>query len=561
MAIIGIDLGTTNSLCAVWRDNKSMLIPNSFGDISTPSVVSMLEDGTLIAGKLAKERMATDPEMTVSSFKIFMGSKKTFRLGNKDFLPEDLSAVILRQIKRDAELYLKEPVTEAVISVPAYFNDSQRTATKLAGELSGLTVNRIINEPSAAALAYRNGAPGEGTFIVLDLGGGTLDISLVDTYEDIVEILAIAGDNHLGGDDFDNAITEKFYELNPGLRQMLSPVELAAVKRQAEVCKIALGGLQEVAMVYSHRGTDYSMVLSREMFVTITAQYFSKIRMLLEKVMRDSHTTASQIDEVLLVGGSTRMGVIKDYVASLMKQRPNDTINPDEAIALGTGVTVGIMERQEGIRDVVLTDICPFTLGTSVYEEANGRSQFFPMIERNSTLPSHVTHYFTTVNDNQTQITFRVYQGESLNPEENLLLETIVVPIPKKPAEEVSVKVIFAYDINGILIVDATCIDNGKTISSVVTSGQKLTEEEKQRRVEALRNMSQNPADLEENRVLIERALELFENSTEHQREIIAHNLTIFERILNSNRLIEIEKSREQFQTFLESIDEFDVWR
>lgn len=561
MAVIGIDLGTTNSLCAVWKDGKSKLVPNTLGEYMTPSVVSINDSGKLIAGKAAKERLITHPACTAASFKLFMGTKKEFKLGGKVFYAEDLSAVVLRQLKQDAELYLNEKVTEAVISVPAYFNDNQRAATKLAGELAGMQVDRIINEPSASALAYHGGNLEDNTFIVFDLGGGTLDISLVDAYENIVEIIAISGDNHFGGDNFDAEIARAFLKQNPGLKGELTAQEQAALKRQAELCKMALSGADNVAMVFEQKKQTYSMVFSRKELVEITSVYFARIKALLEKVLKDGRTTASGIDEVLLVGGSTRMTVIKDYLASLLGKRPNDSIHPDHAVALGAGYVVGIRRRSGDIKDMVLTDICPFSLGTDVYNFAKRQAEFFPMIERNSTLPCSIRHIFSTVKDNQKKVKISVYQGESLQLDHNLLLETIDMKIPEKPAGQVGIAVTFSYDLNGILLVDADCIDSGETVSRVVVNGRQLSEKEKQRRVEQLRQLEKKPEEVPENKALIQRALMLFEESTEELRSMVAAELSRFNEVLLSGRKIEAEKARKHFSVFLDMAGGRDVWQ
>ena len=561
MAIIGIDLGTTNSLCAYWKDGKSRLIPNAFGTYITPSVVSVNEDGSVVVGKLAKERLQTHPLQTAANYKIFMGTNKTFSFGGKEYKPEELSALVLRQLKDDAEAYLQEEVTEAVISVPAYFNDNQRNATKLAGELAGLKVDRIINEPSAAALAYKKELTDDQSFIVFDLGGGTLDISLVDYYENIVEIVAISGDNHFGGNDFDLSILEYFFLTHPILKDKLNAEETASLKKQAELCKISLSENPEVLMVFKYQGEDYPVHIDQTKLIKILSPFLLKIHNLLEKVLKDSRRKASSIDDVLLVGGSTKMPVIQKYIASIMKQ-PNTSINPDSAIALGTGVVVGIHKRSEEIKDVVLTDICPFTLGTDVYDFASKKIQFHPMIQRNSTLPCSVTHSFFTLKDNQSFVEFSIFQGESLEPKENLLLDHFTFPIPPKPAGQVAIIVTFSYDINSILLIDAVCNDNDTSLTRVITNNRKMTEEEKAKHIAAIKSIKEKSESMDktQNEQLLARASQLFEEAAEDTRPILLERIQYFQRAVGTTKKIDAQKARNEFADFLAALDGFDVW-
>lgn len=559
MAIIGIDLGTTNSLCAYWKDGESRLIPNAYGTYMTPSVVSAGPDGTVVVGKPAKERLLTHPKQTVSGFKLFMGTSRTFELQGKAYRPEELSALVLHQLKADAEAYLQEEITEAIISVPAYFNDNQRNATKLAGELAGLRVDRIINEPSAAALAYKKELTGDQSFIVFDLGGGTLDISVVDCYENIVEIISIAGDNHFGGNDFDACILRHFFLAHPELEDRLDETEMASLRKQAELCKMALSENPEVMVVYQYQGKEYSVRIDQAGMIRILSPFLLKIRNLLEKALKDARRKASSIDDILLVGGSTKMPVIQKYIASLLRQ-PNTSIHPDSAIALGTGVTVGIHQRSEEIRDVVLTDICPFTLGTDVFDQDAKKVRFQPMIQRNSTLPCSVTHCFRTLRDNQKLVDISVFQGESLDPKENLLLDRFSFPIPAKPAGEVAILVTFSYDINSILLVDAVCPGHESSVTRVISSNRKMSEEEKAKHVAALQNIRKEAAAQNQNEQLLERAAQLFEDAVEQTRAVLMERMQHFQRAVDTTRIIDAQKERNEFADFLAALDGFDVW-
>lgn len=559
MATVGIDLGTTNSLCAYWKDGKSRLIPNAYGTYMTPSVVSALPDGGVVVGKPAKERLLTHPDQTASSFKLFMGTNKTYELQGQTYRPQELSALVLRQLKEDAQVYLQEEVTEAIISVPAYFNDNQRNATKLAGELAGLRVDRIINEPSAAALAYKKELTDDQSFIVFDLGGGTLDISVVDHYENIVEIVSIAGDNHFGGNDFDRCILRHFLLAHPELKERLNETEMASLRKQAELCKISLSENPDVLMVYNHQGREYSLHIDQARLIQLLSPFLLKLRSLLEKVLKDARRRASSIDDILLVGGSTRMPVIQKYIASLLRQ-PNTSIHPDSAIALGAGAAVGIHLRSEEIRDVVLTDICLFTLGTDIYDTVTKKLQFLPMIQRNSTLPCSITHPFRTIRDNQERVEISVFQGESLDPKENLLLDRFSFSIPPKPAGEVAILITFSYDINSILLVDAVCTEDDSSVSRVVSSNYKMTQADKEKHIAALQGMRRQFGDQNENEQLLERARQLFEEATEQTRGILMERMQYFQRAVDTTRKIDALKERNDFADFLAALDGFDVW-
>lgn len=560
MAIIGIDLGTTNSLCAYWKDGKSCLIPNHFGEYITPSVVSVDEENNILVGKPAKERLLTHAARTVSSYKMYMGTDKEFMLGDRRFTAKELSALVLRQLKEDAERFLQEEISEAIISVPAYFNDKQRNATKAAGELAGLKVDRIINEPSAAALAYKKNLEDDRSFVVFDLGGGTLDITIVDYYENIVEILAISGDTHFGGDDFDRCILDYFLSEHQVLKEQLTQLDMNALRQQAEMCKLALSDANEVMMVFSHHGQEYSMQLDRARLIKLLAQHLLKIKELLGRALHDAGRVASEIDDILLVGGSSKMPVIQNYLASLMQKEPNTSIHPDYAIALGTGVVAGIRARSEEIKDIVLTDICPFTLGLNHYDSDAHKIRFFPMIQRNSTLPCSVAKPFTTVKDNQKQIKFSVYQGESLEIKENLLLDQFAIPIPPKPEGEVMVLVTFSYDLNSILVVHAECIENGQSVSRVITNDSHLSDEEKRKRAEAIKAIKR-PSDDEKNKNLLARAQKLYETELEPYRSILLARMNEFAEAIEANRKIDVVRAQNEFSDFLAAIDSFDVWR
>ncbi|MBQ0136318.1 MAG: Hsp70 family protein, partial [Oscillospiraceae bacterium] len=319
MAIIGIDLGTTNSLVAAFRNGKSELIPNSFGEFLTPSCVGLDDDGEkILVGKIAKDRLISHPNLTVSSFKRFMGTDKKIIVGERVFTAPELSSFVIRQLKDDAEAYLGEPVDEAVISVPAYFDDNGRNATKMAGELAGLRVERIINEPSAASLAYRKDADEDATFLVCDLGGGTFDVSVVDAFDNIIEITSVAGDNHLGGDDWNIAIAQYFCDENNLKVDELSNETKAIILKQAEMCKIALNTSEPVIMSVSIGEDTYMASLTNKKLVEISAGLFKRIEQPIRHALYDASMTVKDIDYVVMVGGSSKMHTVSKYIEQLV---------------------------------------------------------------------------------------------------------------------------------------------------------------------------------------------------------------------------------------------------
>lgn len=556
MAIIGIDLGTTNSLASVWRNGRCELIPNSFGEFLTPSVVGFDDEDNVIIGKIAKQRLVSHPDLTAASFKCFMGTKQEISLGKKVFTPPELSSFILRQLKEDAELYLGEPVEEAVISVPAYFDDNGRSATKLAGELAGIKVERIINEPSAAALAYKQGTDNEDMFLIFDFGGGTLDISIVDIFDSVIEIIAVAGDNHLGGDDFNRAIAEHFCKENQ-LNYSALPSEVKAiVLKQAELCKIALSTQPEAAMVLNYNNHVYTLALDNQKLLTVTADLFERIEKPIVKALHDASVSANEISEVILIGGSSHMLLVQKYLENLFDTQINVTISPDTAVALGVGIASGIKVRNEEIKDMVLTDICPFSLGISTTNKDDFSAPFFtPIIERNTTLPASIVKRFYTSHDDQRTISIGIAQGEKMYFKQNLFLDEIELSVTPAPEGERSVDVRFSYDINGILQVDVTNNETGKIISKTIVNNNRLSQSEVKSKLEQLEKLKIHPRDLDKNKLLIARAESLYEESIGDLREIIRFQLERFNNALSNQDSRKIRKTTESFSRFLDSIE------
>ena len=558
MAIIGIDLGTTNSLGAVWGDDGCRLIPNAFGEYLTPSVVSIEDSGEILVGKAAKERLISHPAQTASLFKQYMGTDKRYILGNQAFLPEDLSSFVLRQIKTDAEAYLGQEVEEAIVSVPAYFNDRQRAATKNAGVLAGLKVDRIINEPSAAALAYQGDGKMDGLYLVMDFGGGTLDISLVEIFDNIVDIVGVAGDNHMGGSDIDKAIYEAFIGENPALGGKLSQSEAASLLRVCEQCKIALTTTPRQVMVYQRDGVTYAMGLSNQILLNICKPLLERIRATLHTALVNCGSSIRDITDVVLVGGSCHMPVMKQYMKLLTGKKPMQGINPDWVVGYGVGMLSGIKNRHGGVKDMILTDVCPFSLGIKTTPR-EGMAQFFPLIQRNSSLPASVERPFYTVSDFQSQLRVVVYQGESLLVEQNLRLGEILIDIPREKAEQVYVLVRFTYDINGILEVDVHCPANGNSKHELIVSNSQLTQEEVKKRLKQLQKLKISPREKAENRQLLARAERIFKEHDGFIRETVSRAVDYFSGMLEKGcSQARIARLRHQLSDYFDRIDVFD---
>lgn len=434
MAVIGIDLGTTNSLACVCLDGRITLVPNSLGQVLTPSAVSVDENGEICVGAVARERLIPHPSDTAASFKRYMGTDRRFTLSGRSFTPQELSSFVLRQLKEDAERMLGEEVTEAVISVPAYFNDHQRYATREAGRLAGLKVERLINEPSAAALAAsRISREEEGSYLVFDFGGGTLDVSIVDYFDNVIEIIAVSGDNHLGGNDFDEVIARRFCRETGMVYEELEASQRASLLGLAEKCKRDLTDQKEASLIFGSE--DRTFTLTNMLLAESCQKIFDRITQVVQNALRDSKRTIQEIDEVVLVGGSAKMPVVMLFLQTFLGRKPCMIGSPDEIVALGAGTYAGIKERKQEIRDLVLTDICPFTLGTNVVNYADAdRPIMSPIIERNSILPSSKKGYYTNSYDNQSQITIGIYQGEGYYCDDNIKLGSIemeILPVRK----------------------------------------------------------------------------------------------------------------------------------
>ena len=560
--IVGIDLGTTNSLVAYYTEHGPEIIPNRLGKHLTPSIVSV--DGDQIyVGETARERMLLHPESAASVFKRSMGSDQKYHLENQTFTSEELSSFVLRSLKEDAEHFLGEPVTEAVISVPAYFNDARRKATKRAGELAGLKVERIISEPTAAAIAYGlYECQEDANFLVFDLGGGTFDVSILELSGNILEVRAVAGDNYLGGEDFTNVLEDMFYEKYPELsRDSMDSKTGRYIHKQAEVCKLHVEEGRSSVMSCVIGEKTYEMEVELSEYEQRCEELLERIRIPVKKSLSDSRLRLSEIHKVVLVGGATRLPVVRRFVSKLFRTLPDVTVNPDEAIALGAAVQGAMKERRDSIREVILTDVCPFTLGTEVcVERENGgyeSGHYCPIIERNTVIPASRTETLYTIRDNQSVLCVNVLQGESRFAENNLLLGELNVEIPKAPKGRESIDVTYTYDVNSILEVQVKINSTGKIIKQILKGQQvEMTDEEIAARMEELAYLKIPPREQEENKLLLLRGERLYEESLGDERKIIEHAIQKFEVALNTQDPLKIKDARNDFREFLDEWDD-----
>lgn len=560
--IIGIDLGTTNSLAAVWQEGKAVLIPNALGKCLTPSVVSIDDDGRVLVGEAARDLQLTRPASCAANFKRIMGTSQTMMLGKQAWRAEELSSLVLRQLKEDAENFLGEPVTEAVISVPAYFSDVQRKATKIAASMAGLTVERLINEPTAAALAYGlHNQEDEHQFLVFDLGGGTFDVSILELFDNIMEVRASAGDNFLGGEDIVDILIEAFrlQQQFPQQIEWREPTLQRQLRVEAERVKRVLS-LRETAIFSAEiEGERYQWEITETHFQLLLGSFFARIRAPLEMAIRDARLDIAQLDQVVLVGGTTRMPLIRKLVTQLFGRLPAMHLNPDEVIAQGAAIQAALRMHKRELEDVVVTDVCPYTLGVDVSRSLGHTREsgyFAPIIERNRSIPCSRVRDFYTIRDDQTHVDFKIYQGESRMVEDNIFLAEMSIAVPPKPAGEVKIEVRFTYDINGLLEVDIHVPSTGNRSSLLIEQHPgTLTEEQIQQSRAKLRALKIHPRDEQANLALMARLDHLYQLSLGETREWIGDCSLRFRSLLESQERDRIARFREQVNPLLDGID------
>ena len=496
--IIGIDLGTTNSAVAVMEGGESVIIPNIEGNRTTPSVVAFTKDGERLVGETAKRQAITNPDRTISSIKRHMGSDFNVKIDDKTYSPQDISAMILQKLKADAESYLGEKITEAVITVPAYFTDAQRQATKDAGRIAGLDVKRIVNEPTAAALAYGEDKDTEAqTVMVYDLGGGTFDVSILELSDGVFEVHATRGNNKLGGDDFDNRlidyIAEEFKKEN-GIDLKADNMSLQRLKEAAEKAKKELSSTMSTNInlpfiTASQSGPLHlNMDVSRAKFDELTADLVKKTEGPVKDALKDAGLNANEIDKVLLVGGSTRIPAVQECIKKLTGKQPRKDINPDECVALGAAIQGGVLSGD--VKDLLLLDVTPLSLGIETMGNITTR-----LIERNTTIPTKKSQVFTTAADNQTSVEIHVLQGERQMAKDNVTLGRFTLDgIAPARRGVPQIEVTFDIDANGIVNVSAKDKGTGKEQHITITSSTNLNEEEIEKKVKEAEMYAQEDA-------------------------------------------------------------------
>jgi molecular chaperone HscC len=554
--VIGIDLGTTFSLAAALEGGKPVVLPNAVGELLTPSAVSLTDDDTVLIGAPARARVTTHPDRTAVAFKRDMGTDRKLQLGPRTFTPQELSALVLQSLKRDAEVALGRPVDEAVVTVPAYFGDAQRQATRDAGAIAGLTVERIINEPTAAALAYGlHERHREMRAVVIDLGGGTFDVTVLEILEGVIEIQSSSGDSRLGGEDFDYAIAElvaKQLERDHQLDVRGDVATMARIKEASEQAKKRLSDAESSRLALydlhlaSGRTVHVELPMTRAQVETAWAPLIDRIKQPITRALRDASLDATKVDEVLLVGGSTRMPCVAKLMTQMFGRLPLRTLPPDEAVALGAAVQAGLKAGDAALGDMVVTDVAPFSskkLGRQIIS-----GLFTPILERGTVIPTSREDHFTTIIDNQTEITFGVYQGEhSLVRDNKKLGEIVIRGLAARPAGDQSCSVRFTYDLNGILEVDATVLETGKTETLVIEGAPgRLTPAQLAEARQAMSRLKFHPRDALPNATLLARGDALYLELTGDARAELGDALALFRGSLEMQDPSAIASQRER---------------
>lgn len=557
MTILGVDLGTTNSLAVVYKEGKPVLIPNAFNEYITPSVVSIL-DGKIVVGKLAKERLVTHPECSASLFKRTMGTDITYTLDKKEYDSATLSSFVVKQLIEDAQNYLSEKITEVVISVPAYFNARQRQDTKRIGELLGVKVERLINEPSAAAIACHMDDEYE-TFVVFDFGGGTLDVSVVDCFENVISINAISGNNHLGGTDFDRAMAEYFCLKNGLNYNVLNPSFLQSILRACEQAKIKLSTQSVVEVSLVHLNKNYNCIFDENVLFNITHSLLESCKNVIGKAVKDSGFSASELDSLILVGGSSQMPVLQHYLSNALNIPVLKEENMDSLVVLGLGKYIGIKQRDESIKDIVVTDICPFSLSTSTYNEQNPDLELSTvLIPKNSVLPTSKKMTLRTVHKGQTKVNISVFQGQAMYAKENLFLGKAFIHVPRNMHDYESFDLIYSYDINSMLYVEAIVHSTKEHYIFRVSKGNFLEKVDASVRLDSIKEVSLALYQNNEVDTLLARIERIYQEVDEETQEYLMKLHTEFTKDMDTliNNIQKRKHLIDQVSQILDQIEE-----
>lgn len=557
MTILGVDLGTTNSLAVVYKEGKPVRIPNAYGEYVTASAVSIL-DGKIVVGKLAKERLITHPECSASLFKRNMGSDVTYTLDRKEYDSATLSSFVVKQLIEDAQNYLHEEISEVVISVPAYFNARQRQDTKRIGELLGIKVERLINEPSAAAIACHMDDEYE-TFVVFDFGGGTLDVSVVDCFENVISINAISGNNHLGGTDFDRAMAEYFCLKNGLDYNTLDSSFQQSILRTCEQAKIKLSTQNVVEVSLVHLNKNYNCIFDENVLFNITHSLLESCKNVIGKAVKDSGFSASELDSLILVGGSSKMPVLQHYLSDALNIPVLKEEHMDSLVVLGLGKYIGIKQRDENIKDVVVTDICPFSLSTSTYNEQNPDLELSTvLIPKNSVLPTSKKMTLRTVHKGQTKVNISVFQGQAMYAKENLFLGQAFIHVPRNMHDYESFDLIYSYDINSMLYVEAVVHSTKEHYIFRVSKGDVLEKVDASVRLDSIKEVSLGLYQNNEVDALLARIERIFREVDEETQDYLMKLHTEFTKDMESliNNIQKRKRLINQVSRILDQIEE-----
>lgn len=553
--IVGIDLGTTNSLIAVWDLEGVKMVPNVLGKFLTPSVVSV-DNGEILIGEPALNRLVTYPELTIANFKRYMGSDQKFKLGDYSFRAEELSALVLKQLKEDAEKFLGCAITEAVISVPAYFSDAQRKATKIAGKLAGLKVERLINEPTAAGIAYGlQEQLNETNYLIFDLGGGTFDVSILNMFSGIIEVHASSGDNLLGGMDFTRILEEMFLDdLSKHKKIAKDKVPTLIqhkIHEQAELAKHKLSIAANVKVQIVWDAETFEFQYTDKDFENHIEPLLQRLRNPVKKVLNDAKLSPSQIDQVILVGGATRMLVVKKLVSKMFAKLPLCHIDPDTVVVHGVAIQAGLKANHKALEEIVVTDVCPYSLGIAV-NNSEDVLHFDPIIERNMVIPISRSRLYYPSHAKQREVEISIYQGESFFVEKNVLLGSFTIKLPKGLKDQV-IDVRFTYDINGLLEVESTLVETQEKQSLIIEGNPGvLSEQQINESLEALKKIKIHPREKTENMLVLARAERLYEDLQGEQRTYLSGVIKDFIKVLNDQDPLIILRARGSLEKVLD---------